>query len=120
MKSKNLIHKTIITNLIKVRISKRYSQERIADTLDIKQSSYNKMEAGTTRISSEQLGILAVFYQVDICDFYRQNVDFSSARIPLVEEYEKIKAELAHQKTYNNILLLRNEELEIKLKAMHL
>lgn len=47
-----------------------YSQDRVARELQIKQPSYARMESGRTRISADQLGMLAAFYQVPIHIFF--------------------------------------------------
>lgn len=114
MTIKDLIRKTICINLLKIRIHKRYSQEHIASVLDIKQSSYNKMEGGQTRISSEQLGMLAEFYDVNICTFYRTDIDFNVVNSHSSQETIKIIKDLENQRSLVTLLIKNNEESERK------
>lgn len=60
----------ICRNLVKVRMSLKYSQNTIANALHIKQPSYARMESGRTRISADQLGVLANFYNVPVHIFF--------------------------------------------------
>lgn len=120
MTIRDLIHKTICTNLLKIRLYKRYSQERIATVLEIKQSSYNKMEGGQTRISSEQLGILAEFYKINVGAFYTTDIDFNVNVENLSPVLLKIKEDLENQKLLVNLLVKRNEELEEKVSEKEL
>ncbi len=59
----------ISKNLIVVRNQKRFSQNEIAAILRIKQPSYNRMESGKTRVSADQLAVLAEFYGLPV-DFF--------------------------------------------------
>ncbi|TYR36355.1 helix-turn-helix domain-containing protein [Sphingobacterium phlebotomi] len=101
---------------MKIRIGKRYSQEHIASVLDIKQPSYHKMEGGLTRISGEQLGVLAEFYKVNICFFYREVVDSNSDEGNLPRDMLKINEDLTNQKLLVSLLVKQNEELEQKIR----
>lgn len=74
------------------------------------------MEGGQTRISSEQLGILAEFYKVNICSFYRADPDFNRDNKDLSVEMLKIKQDLEYQKLLVALLVKRNEELEQQVR----
>lgn len=113
-------HETITTNLVKVRLWQRYSQVEIATILGIRQSSYNKMEAGNTRIGGDQLGILAEFYKIDVNIFYNDEINLNTISTSSIEDYERVKVALAHQMVHAQILKKRVDELEEKLERRNL
>lgn len=65
---------TIATNLMRIRMARRYSQREMAAVLDIKQPSYRDLEIGHTQINAVQLAILADFYHVPIQLFYQSDM----------------------------------------------
>lgn len=54
-------------NIIKLlRVQKFYTQQQVADMLNICQKTYSDYELGNTRIPVETLVLLARFYNVDM------------------------------------------------------
>ncbi len=64
------INKTISGNLIRFRLSRRYSQQEIADLLQIAQSTYNRYETGSLHIGADHLCCLADLYGVPVGTFF--------------------------------------------------
>jgi transcriptional regulator with XRE-family HTH domain len=50
----------------KIRIIKGYSQENIADLLEISQSAYSDIERGKTKINLEKLRKVALIFELDV------------------------------------------------------
>ncbi|PIF33327.1 helix-turn-helix protein [Flavobacterium sp. 9] len=50
----------------KIRIIKGYSQEYIADLLEISQSAYSDIERGKTKINLERLREVALIFELDV------------------------------------------------------
>ena len=68
----------MIGNKIKnIRELKNFTQEYMAEKLDISQAAYSKMEKGDTKISQDKLNKIAEILEVnpdDITDFYNKKV----------------------------------------------
>ncbi|MFH7014705.1 helix-turn-helix domain-containing protein [Flavobacterium sp. FlaQc-47] len=58
--------KMIGEKIRKIRIIKGYSQEYIADLLEISQSAYSDIERGKTKINLERLRKVALIFELDI------------------------------------------------------
>ena len=78
------------------------------------------MEGGLTRITGEQLGVLAEFYKVNICDFYKRNTDFNDINNHSLHESIRITEELENQRLLVVTLIRRNEDLERKAREKDL
>ena len=59
-------------NLRKIRVSKKKSQQEVADHLGVERKTYGSWEAGTTKVKSSTLQQLAEFFKVDIKEFYKE------------------------------------------------
>jgi transcriptional regulator with XRE-family HTH domain len=55
----------ILQNIRRLRISKEISQEAIANSLEMTQSAYAKLERGQTKLSLERYLLISVFFEVD-------------------------------------------------------
>jgi hypothetical protein len=55
----------ILQNIRRLRISKEISQEAIANSLKMSQSSYAKLESGQTKLSLERYLLISVYFDVD-------------------------------------------------------
>ena len=55
----------ILPNIRRLRISKEISQEAIANSLKMSQSSYAKLESGQTKLSLERYLLISVYFDVD-------------------------------------------------------
>lgn len=108
------INKIIGFNLYRVRMMHRYSQRDIAMVLYIKQPSYNRMEAGTARISAAQLHMLADFYDIRVDDFYQETLSREGAARDPVRENNHLRELVRKYKLANSMLQTRNFELERK------
>jgi len=67
------IRDIICANLVRIRVSRRYSQREISSVLSIKQPSYRNIEMGHTLISAAQLAVLANFYRLPVALFYQND-----------------------------------------------
>src|SRR3546814_20513423 len=80
------INKILSTNLVRIRLSNRYSQKEISEVLGITQPSYNRMESGTTCIRAERLYKLAQFYEVLVDLFFHEKPVYNRDRPDLTKE----------------------------------
>jgi len=55
----------ILQNIRRLRISKEISQEAIANSLNMTQSAYAKLERGQTKLSLERFLQISDFFDVD-------------------------------------------------------
>ena len=55
----------ILQNIRRLRISKEISQEAIANSLKMTQSSYAKLERGQIKLSLERYLLISVFFGVE-------------------------------------------------------
>ncbi|RKR08841.1 DNA-binding XRE family transcriptional regulator [Flavobacterium sp. 90] len=60
----------------KIRIIRGYSQEYIADLLEISQSAYSDIERGKTKINLERLRKVALIFELDV----NYIIDFSESQ----------------------------------------
>lgn len=61
---------TIGKRIRKIRESKDYSQQNVADALEITTSSYSKIERGETEASASKLVKIAEILEVPVGDFF--------------------------------------------------
>lgn len=104
------------SNLVRIRIRNRYSQREIADELGIAQSSYNRMEAGISKLSALQLYTLAKFYRILIDELFDPKAEFDGSKARLEEDLALIGEQLIREKVMYRLILNRNSELEDKIK----
>lgn len=105
MNNKTHIQLLISRNLLRIRTQKRCSQGEIANILRIKQPSYNRIESGRTRISADQLAVLAIYYEISVDYFFKDERD------------EACKSNLIHDNLNREVL---NTIKEIKNKLNNL
>jgi transcriptional regulator with XRE-family HTH domain len=55
----------ILKNIRRLRISKEISQEAIANSLNMTQSAYAKLERGQTKLSLERYLLISVYFDLD-------------------------------------------------------
>ncbi len=118
----NHLNAIISKNLMRIRIARKYTQGQIADALQIKQPSYNKMENGRTRINAEQLWILATFYRVSMEIFFLENAEASDNEITarghnaeLLCQIEELKGKMDSDRLFYDSMLSRLRDLEEKV-----
>lgn len=63
----------IARNIRILREMFNYTQEHVADKLNMSQNAYSMLETGETRMTVDRLGQLAELYQVDMADILRMN-----------------------------------------------
>lgn len=112
----NYQNELLCANLIRIRKKNRYSQEDIAEVLDIAQSSYNRMEGGTTEISALRLFQLAKFYKIKVDAFYSDTMLEDLEIEKITDEVYYLKNKIAHITAAYKIIEKRNLELEEKLE----
>jgi len=57
--------KNLLTQILKKRLAKKYSQDYVASRLKISQSSYNKIENGTTQLTIAMLLQISVILDLE-------------------------------------------------------
>ena len=77
-----------IENLKKFRLAKGFTQEQVADKLNVNTQTVSRWECGTTLPDVLTLPVLARLYEVTVDDFYKFTPD--SFRIERYEHGEKI------------------------------
>lgn len=60
-------------NIRRIREQKGFSQEYLADMLDISQASYARLESEETKITVERLSKIAEILEVSILDFFNND-----------------------------------------------
>jgi transcriptional regulator with XRE-family HTH domain len=65
----------ILQNIRRLRISKEISQEAIANSLEMTQSAYAKLERGQTKLSLERYLLISVFFEVDKSLLLQDKID---------------------------------------------
>lgn len=107
--------RTIAINLIRIRVMRSLSQIEVSKILDISQSSYNRMEQGLVHVRLDRLSRLAVFYDVLIDDFFRDDKVFSDGICALREKIIHLEEKIIHMEMHISIAKRLNMELEEKL-----
>lgn len=86
---------TIKKKLYELRIKAGYSQEDIADLLQISLNSYRKIEKGKTRLISDRLQDIAKIYNITTDDLImEENPGYGNPMYATREAYEKKIREL--------------------------
>ena len=70
MNNSKIIVKEIRERIKTVRIEKGYSQDYMADMLNISQNAYHKLEKGHTRIHLEKIIDIANVLEVEVSDLF--------------------------------------------------
>lgn len=63
--------KHVLRNIRRMRIDRELSQENVAFSLQISQSSYAKMESGQSKLSIQRLYQLANYFNVPVEDLLK-------------------------------------------------
>lgn len=63
----------IARNIRLLRELHDYTQQYVADALDISQNTYSMIEKGETKLTVDRLGKLAELYQIDPMDILKMN-----------------------------------------------
>ena len=58
----------ILTNIIKIRNDKRFSQKNVADSIGISDATYSRIESGKIDLSYKQLTQIASFFEMSVID----------------------------------------------------
>ena len=81
---------TFAKNLKKFRLAKNYTQEQVADRLNVNMQTVSRWECGTTLPDVMTLPILARLYGVTVDDFYKENsIAYDNYAQRLAAVYEK-------------------------------
>lgn len=62
----------IALNIRKIREQKGFSQEYVAQELDISQASYARLESEETKITVDRLFRLAEIFQIEVTEFFNE------------------------------------------------
>ena len=108
----------------KLRTSKGYSQEYMANKLEITQGSYGKLERGETSLTIERLNEVANLLGSSIEQIFSSapvNESISNLNEQISTHLEKIKAlekDLESAKHYNSLLKGINENLQESIELL--
>lgn len=117
--------KMIGEKIRKIRIIKGYSQEYMADLLEISQSAYSDIERGKTKINLERLRKVALILELDvnyIMDFHEKHFFTKTIQTNLKEidcDEEKIIVALFNRERElykEQIINLKNEIVYLRSK----
>ncbi|KOY85770.1 hypothetical protein AD998_06025 [bacterium 336/3] len=111
--------------LKKLREKYGYTQEQLADFLQVSQSSYSRLETGEGKLNLEQIDKLAEAYEMDIVSFLhyltddkRFNVNHSGDNNNTDNEINSNNSNYAENITINNQYSLSKEERELYQKQI--
>lgn len=117
--------KMIGEKIRKIRIIKGYSQEYMADLLEISQSAYSDIERGKTKINLERLRKVALILELDvnyIMDFHEKHFFTKTIQTTLAKidyDEERIIVELFNKERElykEQIINLKNEIVYLRSK----
>lgn len=92
MKSaKRRVYQTVGGHLMRFRRENRYTQQQIADELNVSQSTYNRFETGEVPINIYYLTCLAEIYNKSINDFFGEYSGIYADVLTLRKEYAYLK-----------------------------
>ena len=60
--------KDILSNIIKIRLEKNFTQSYMADCINVDHTSYSKLETGKVQLTFERLEKIASFFNMEIID----------------------------------------------------
>lgn len=92
MKTKHILT-TLNINLKKFRLAKGLSQQKLADKLGFKRSTYSQWECNHIQPSIGQIIKLADFYDTDVVILYSKNIEVIHFGENFGESYVKLKTE---------------------------
>lgn len=104
----------VIRKIKLLRESNNYTQQYVADELDISQNAYSLIEKGLTKLTIDRLEQIAMFYKIDIADFFTsESIGFESGMLenkkshnnlpPVITPMEKILYEKTIQHLESNL-----------------
>lgn len=107
-------------NIKNIRELKNYTQEYMADRMDISQAAYSKIEKGKTEITLLKLEEIATVFEITIEDILRFKNDlcFSEKKSNEIESFTKHYPNHTEQLYKDKIMLLERllEKTEWELK----
>lgn len=104
----------VIRKIKLLRESNNYTQQYVADELELSQNAYSLIEKGLTKLTIERLEQIAGFYKIDIADFFTsESLGLTSGTLenrrdhnnlpPAVSPMEKILYEKTIQHLESNL-----------------
>ncbi|BFM41441.1 hypothetical protein CFS9_00820 [Flavobacterium sp. CFS9] len=79
-------------NVRKIRVIKGYSQQYMADLLEISQAAYSDMETGKTKVSLDKLQKISLVLNLEMSYVvnFHENELFSSTQVTLMKSEEEL------------------------------
>ena len=104
----------VIRKIKLLRESNNYTQQYVADELELSQNAYSLIEKGLTKLTIERLEQIAVFYKIEVSDFFTsESLGLASGMLeskrdhnnlpPAVSPMEKILYEKTIQHLESNL-----------------
>ena len=100
------IMKDVVANIVKIRKQKGYTQENMADEMQMTQATYSRIESGEAKLTLERLQEIADILKTDITTF------FDSSKISIQNQTNN---EGAYGNGYVENLIIENKETVNKL-----
>lgn len=107
----------------KNRNSKGYSQDYMAQMLNISQASYARIESGTTKITIRRLYKIAEILEKKVTDFFDDEIIVDLVK----EKYKEIdestigyKLYMENKEIYEKLLKSKDEQIELLNKLLKL
>ena len=116
----------------KVRESKAWSQEQMAEKLNMSLNSYAKIERGETKLSLDKLEQIAQVFDIDVVELMQsdgKNICFQiesplgsvyqgGGETQLLIEIERLKLELSHAREKESLLTKMLDQKDSEIQAL--
>ena len=104
----------LVNNILSIRKKTGYTQQNIADYLDVTQAAYSKYETGELEIPIKVIEKLSILFGVDEFDFFEQNEDIRLSNLALSFRADSInntdiKSIAKFKKIVKNYIIMSNE-----------
>lgn len=93
-----------------------YTQEFVAETLGVDQSTYSKIERNPKNLKAEQAEKLAKLYDVDVSDIISSDVTISFSHNTIDKGY--IHNHFDHKDMFEQIVSAKDEEVKILMEQV--
>ena len=106
-------------NIRKFRELKGYSQEYMANEMELTQASYAKLESNSTKISVERLFTIAKLLETDVADILELNKQtiFNQNNTGTANAFGNVENYQDNKKIYEKLLQSKDEQIAL-LKSL--
>lgn len=93
-----------------------YTQEFVAETLGVDQSTYSKIERNPKNLKAEQAEKLAKLYDVDVSDIISSDVTISFSHNTIDKGY--IHNHFDHKGMFEQVISAKDEEIKVLMEQV--